>query len=146
MIKRIIGALLFPLSLAACVSNQTIQTIQPGDNDLSCAALKSELARLGVKFQDAESDSGVTGKNVGMFFLFWPGIIVNESRSNANQRSINRRISHLTTIYNRKCLGQRAHASDGLLKKLEDLKKIRQQGLISEAEYQQARKKLLSHM
>jgi hypothetical protein len=90
--------------LSGCVSNKTVQTVQVGDDQKSCAALQAEMVQLGAKFEEVKDESGVTGKNVGMALLFWPGIIVNESRANKNEESIDRRLSHLTGLYNAKCI------------------------------------------
>jgi hypothetical protein len=99
---------LFPLVglifLSGCVSNKAVQTVQPGDYDKSCKALQYELAQMGAEFEGAKDDSGVTGKNVGLAVLFWPGIIVNEVRANKNQDSISDRVNHLTNLYQMKCL------------------------------------------
>jgi hypothetical protein len=92
------------LMASGCVTNRAVQTVQVGDEEKSCAQLKAELTDLGVKFEEAKDDSGLTGKNVGLALVFWPGIIVNEVRANKNQESIDKRINHLTQIYNRKCL------------------------------------------
>ena len=96
----VIGA----FALTACVSNKTIQTVQIGDEEKSCPELKSELQTLGVKFEEAKDESGVTGKNVALAIFFWPGIIVNESQAGKNQESIDRRVTHLSGLYNSKCL------------------------------------------
>ena len=99
---------LFPLVLliflTGCVSNKAIQTVQAGDYAKSCEALQYELAQMGAEFEDAKDDSGVTGKNVGLAVVFWPGIIVNEVRANKNQDSISDRVNHLTNLYQMKCL------------------------------------------
>ena len=98
--------LLLPIGiifLGGCVSNSAVRAVQPADYNLSCDSLKYELADLGAKFEEAKDDSGFTGKNVGMALLFWPGILVNESRSGKNQSSIDNRISHLSILYNEKC-------------------------------------------
>lgn len=130
--------------IAGCVSNKSIQTVQVGDNDKSCAGLRTELSQLGAKFEDAKDDSGVTGKNVGLAILFWPGIIVNEVRSNKNENSVDSRITHLTNIYNSKCSGQEAdNKSQTLKEKLLELKNMLDEGLISEEEYTFAKKKAL---
>jgi hypothetical protein len=86
--KFSIYGLLIASILSSCVTNQAVQTIQVGDEDKSCVALRSELSQLGAKFEDVKDDSGVTGKNVGLAIVFWPGIIVNEVRANKNQDSI----------------------------------------------------------
>lgn len=130
--------------LAGCVSNKSVQTVQVGDNEKSCAGLRAELSQLGAKFEDVKDDSGVTGKNVGLAILFWPGIIVNEVRSNKNEDSVDSRIAHLTNIYNEKCSGNEAeNKSQTLKEKLLELKEMLEDGLISEEEYAFAKKKAL---
>ncbi|MBL4582806.1 MAG: hypothetical protein JKY29_13420 [Gammaproteobacteria bacterium] len=91
--------------LAGCVSNQAVRTIQSRDYTLNCDQLQFELADLGADFEDAKDDSGITGRNVGLAIVFWPGIIVNEVRANKNQDSIDDRIEHLTGLYVDKCVG-----------------------------------------
>ena len=103
--KFIVSCLLF-LLIAGCVSNRAVQTVQPGDYEKSCEALQYELKQLGATFDNAKDDSGVTSKNVGLALVFWPGIIVNEVRSNKNQDSISDRMKHLGALYNAKCLGK----------------------------------------
>ncbi|MFL2528944.1 MAG: hypothetical protein ACJ0Q6_04565 [Candidatus Azotimanducaceae bacterium] len=83
---------------SGCVSNKAIQTVQADDRDKSCATIRDELVSLGAVFEEVKDESGVTGKNVGLALVFWPGIIVNEVRANKNQDSIDARISHLTGI------------------------------------------------
>ena len=102
--KRMLLCACAVIGLSGCVTNRAIQTVQIGDEGKSCAQLKAELSDLGVRFQDAKDESGITGKNVGLALVFWPGIIVNEVRANKNQESIDARVSHLTIIYNQKCL------------------------------------------
>lgn len=101
---KILLMMVASIVLTACVSNKTIQTVQLGDENKSCPELKSELQTLGVKFEEAKDDSGVTGKNVALAIFFWPGIIVNESQAGKNQESIDRRVTHLSGLYNSKCL------------------------------------------
>ena len=103
--KFIASCLLF-LLIAGCVSNRAVQTVQPSDYEKSCEALQIELTQLGATFDNAKDDSGVTSKNVGLALVFWPGIIVNEVRSNKNQDSISDRMKHLGALYNAKCLGK----------------------------------------
>ena len=93
-------------SLIGCVSNDTVRTVDIRDFDLNCDQLKYELVSLGVKFDDAEDDSGLTGKNIALGIFFWPGIIVNEVQSGRNEDSINKRIDHLNGLYVDKCIGE----------------------------------------
>ena len=90
--------------LVGCVSNKAVKVVDQEDYVKSCNQLKYELTELGAKFDEVKDESGLTGKNVGLAFLFWPGIIVNEVRSNKNQDSIDSRIEHLTKLYTKKCI------------------------------------------
>ncbi len=136
------------LIISGCVSNQAVRTVQTGDGEKSCETLRMELAQNGAKFERVKDDSGLTGKNVGMALLFWPGIIVNEVRSNKNQDSVDARIAHLTTIYNDKCVNVDANQQEdtGTAGKLEKLKELLQKGLINEAEYETTRQQILLSM
>jgi hypothetical protein len=128
------------MMLAGCVSNKSVQTVQIGDEEKSCDQLKGELGQLGVTFDEVKDDSGVTGKNVGLAIVFWPGIIVNEVRSNNNEDSISDRITHLTTIYNQNCLDDAVEEDNSSLKeKLLELADLLEQALITQGEYDTAR-------
>jgi hypothetical protein len=141
---KCIGFLLGMSLLAGCVSNQSIQTVQVGDNEKSCDTIRVELAQLGAKFENVKDDSGMTGKNVGLAIIFWPGIIVNEVRSNKNEDSVDSRISHLTNIYNGKCSSaEEDNNSQSLKEKLLELKAMLDEGLLSEEEHKLAKKKVL---
>ena len=130
------------LALTGCVANQTIRTVQLNDNNMSCEQLQAELATLGAKFEEAKNDSGVTGKNVGLAIVFWPGIIVNESRASKNQSSLDARISHLSSLYNGKCLS--SDSGKTMTQKLTELQDLHEQGLITDQEYEAARAKTLN--
>lgn len=144
---RFLG-LVFLVMISGCVSNKAIQTVQTGDDQKSCPELKAELMQLGTKFDDAKEDSGVTGKNVGLAILFWPGIIVNEVRASKNQDSIDKRLSHLTSIYNGKCSGtyQSDTKDSSLTERLRELKELRDKGLISEEEYKKSRQRVIDKL
>ena len=148
VVRNLMQALGLSLLVTGCVSNKAIQTVQPGDDAKSCGQLQNELASLGVEFEEAKDDSGVTGKNVGMAILFWPGIIVNEVRASKNQDSIDARVTHLSRIYNSKCLeavGSDKQGERTLQDRLIELKELREEGLLSEEEYQAARQKVLNN-
>lgn len=134
------------VTVAGCVSNKAIQTIQAGDDEKSCETLQTELIQLGVSFDEAKDESGVTGKNAGLLLLFWPGIIVNEVRANKNQESIDDRVSYLSNIYNEKCSSETQNNTNDqtLTEKLLELQQLRDQGLINAEEYETARQKALS--
>lgn len=135
------------VAVAGCVSNKAVQTIQAGDDEKSCDTLQTELIELGVRFEEAKDESGVTGKNAGLLILFWPGIIVNEVRANKNQDSIDDRVSYLTNIYNEKCSTEIQNSKNGqtLTEELLELRELHDQGLINAEEYERARQKALDN-
>ncbi|MAI42868.1 MAG: hypothetical protein CMP95_10445 [Gammaproteobacteria bacterium] len=130
---------------SGCVSNKAIQTVQADDRDKSCATIRDELVSLGAVFEEVKDESGVTGKNVGLALVFWPGIIVNEVRANKNQDSIDARISHLTGIYNSKCSNNSSDI-ENTTDRLRELRKLSDEGLISEEEYESARKSIVDKL
>lgn len=134
--------------ISGCVTNKAVQTVQAGDDQKSCPELKAELTQLGAKLDDVKEDSGVTGKNVGLALLFWPGIIVNEVRANKNQDSIDKRLSHLATIHNGKCSGANQSGSkDGSLsERLGELKELHDKRLISDEEYEKSRQRAIEKL
>jgi hypothetical protein len=92
--------------MSACVSNTTMPTVKAEDYELTCDQLKDELSSLGVKFEEADAESGFTGKNVALGIFYWPGIIFNERQAGRNTDSINKRINHLNKLYFEKCVSK----------------------------------------
>jgi hypothetical protein len=64
-----------------------------------------------------------------------------EVRSNKNEDSVDDRITHLTGLYSRKCSGDEVENSKSLKDRLIELKGLFDQGLLTEDEYEIARKK-----
>ena len=143
--RYFIFGLLTVFLASGCVSNKAIQTVQADDRDKSCATIRDELVSLGAVFEEVKDESGVTGKNVGLALVFWPGIIVNEVRANKNQDSIDARISHLTGIYNSKCSNNSSDI-ENTADRLRELRKLSDEGLISEEEYESARKSIVDKL
>ncbi|MEC8460814.1 MAG: hypothetical protein VXY77_01245 [Pseudomonadota bacterium] len=95
-------------ALSGCVPNKEVMVVQPGDYDMSCNQLKTELELLGVRFQDSKTDSGLTGKNILSGVFFWPGIVFNEHRAAKNTESIIKRSEHLSRLYSQKCASKKS--------------------------------------
>tara|TARA_B110000211_G_C13650231_1_gene365582 strand:- start:168 stop:521 length:354 start_codon:yes stop_codon:yes gene_type:complete len=115
MAAKIIALTTILVLMSGCVSNKAVQTVQAQDYGLNCKQLQFEMTALGAKFEDTKDDSGITGKNVGLAVVFWPGILVNELRVNKNQDSISARLDHLSKIYQLKCLKQARESSNPLV-------------------------------
>ena len=89
-------------ALMGCATSQKIQVVQPGDQNLSCTALKDELKKLDAAQTDIESKKGVTGTNVASALFWLPGLAYTYYDAGEASRLISDRRSALTTIYNNK--------------------------------------------
>ena len=88
-------------------THQKVRISQASDPQLSCAALRNELARVEQARVEIESKTGFSGRNVGMALVFWPGIIVNESQASSALAAATARIDRLNQLYYEKgCLEQ----------------------------------------
>lgn len=93
------------LLLTGCATSEKIQTVQPGDNNLSCSGLKDELGKLDKAQADIDSKKGVTGTNVASALFWLPGLAYTYYDAGEAQRLINERKSGLTKMYNdKKCV------------------------------------------
>ncbi len=64
-------AALAALALGFCAcTHQKVRISQATDTQLSCSALRSELARVEQVRAEIDSKTGFSGRNVGMAFLF----------------------------------------------------------------------------
>ena len=88
------------VTLAGCSTSQKIQVVQPGDNNLSCAGLKEEMAKLDKAQAEIEGKKGLTGTNVASAIFWLPGLAYTFYDAGEAQRLISDRRSALTTFYN----------------------------------------------
>ena len=81
--------------LGGCRSYDNVENTVDSKYDLSCASLISQLAGLGVKFEEVNEASGI----------YRPRILLNESREENKQLINDKRVSHLSRVYNNLCTG-----------------------------------------
>jgi len=101
-ITILMSALFLTFSLGGCATSKKIQTVQPGDNKLSCSQLTSELTRLDDAEADIDSKKGVTGTNVAAALFWLPGLAYTYYDAGQAEELINERRAHLTSLYNDK--------------------------------------------
>lgn len=87
--------------LAGC-THQKVDVSQTNDQNKSCAQIQTELTQLDKMEQDIDEKTGLSGRNVGMALLFWPGIIVNEMNADDAEDRIRDRKNRLVSIYEKK--------------------------------------------
>lgn len=89
------------LFVSSC-THQKVQVRRLNDTELSCSQIKKEMEQTQNLLQDINSKTGLSGRNIGMAFLFWPGIVVNEVNASDAERLANERIKVLVELYDKK--------------------------------------------
>lgn len=96
--------LVLVVGLCSC-THQKVRISQMSDHQLSCSALRNEMARVEQARAEIDSKTGFSGRNVGMALVFWPGIIVNESQASSAEAAAAARLDRLNHLYyEKKCL------------------------------------------
>jgi hypothetical protein len=89
------------LLLAAC-THQKVTVNRVDDGELSCNDIKDEINQMEKVRSDIDSKTGMSGRNVGMALLFWPGIVVNEINASDAEKLASARMSVLVKLYRHK--------------------------------------------
>ncbi len=132
-----------------------IPEYKPGDDDMSCDALKTEMAHIEAQVDALLPQSKKTGKNValgaaGLFLIFpWFFMDVGDAEK-AEIRAYNERYLALEKLFQDKCTssGQQKEVAPETTAKsrLESLKQLLDDDLITEQEYQERRTKILDEL
>lgn len=99
--KKIVLTLAALTFVTGCTHNK-VSVTEFGDKDLSCAQIQREINQLEEMEGDIDEKTGLSGRNVGMALLFWPGIIVNEMNADSAEERIQQRKKNLFNIYEQK--------------------------------------------
>jgi len=83
--------------LAGCAV-QTVQSVQPGDPQLSCEQLRNELAEAEKLRLAAEGSSGSSGGNIVQAVMFFPGLLVKKQNIADAVKAAEARKAHLGGI------------------------------------------------
>ena len=149
---------LLSLSLFGCGGRTAnpVAAIKAGDEQLSCSALRVEMSNVEKQVQSLLPKSKKTGKNVALgtagLFLIVPFFFMDFSGAEqAEIRAYQERYGALQTTYvNKGCGGENANSNggsaEGVKAKLEELKVLFDEGLISKEEYEKGRSKIIENM
>lgn len=109
--RGIVGSVLGLIVLGGSLgcTHQKVRISQANDTQLSCMALRSEMARVEQARADIDSKTGFSGRNVGMALVFWPGIIVNESQAASAESAAVARMDRLNQLYYEKGCLEKEH-------------------------------------
>ena len=92
--SAIIGAALF---LSAC-SHTQVKVRDAGDSRLTCTEIAAETAEINMVLKDIDDKTGLSGRNVGLGLLFWPGIVVNQMNAGDARKAANDRLGVLADL------------------------------------------------
>ena len=101
-IARVGMAAAIALAATACATTTKVAVQQPGDQNMSCEALKAEFAKLDKVQEEADHNKGVNTANVAAVLLFWPAAVGNYMDADKAEKLMNKRRDHLMAIYNAK--------------------------------------------
>lgn len=142
MLNKSFAVILVCSAIAGCASPTVVQEKQVGDQDMTCDQLKVAMEEAQEFEKKARAERQATGTNVAAAIFFWPGLIATYSNTEDAINAAKERQNHLMKIYDAKiCIA--AKGATGLEQQLRQLQKMRDDGLITEPEYQKSRQKLL---
>lgn len=99
--KKLMLMALVMFSVSAC-SHKKVSVSQFDDKDKSCSQLAADIQKMEDLEKDIDSKTGLSGRNVGMALLFWPGIIVNEMNADDARDRASDRKERLMSFYSKK--------------------------------------------
>ncbi len=102
--KKLLIASLALLTLSAC-THPKVEVDKLQDGTMSCHQISAEISDLRSMKREVEGNRGMSGRNVGMALLFWPGIIVNEMNGSESEKLISERMTKLVALSNKKGCG-----------------------------------------
>jgi hypothetical protein len=154
MLTRIIASAAMAVFMVGCARSMAVERVQMRDNELTCNQLLAEIQEAERFRRSAEDNKGFTGTNTAAVLFFWPALFMTYSDANEAIRAADERKAHLTRLYNEencemdKERGQtNPIATDSHIEaRLQELKGLLDQGLISPDEYWQKREEILKDL
>ena len=88
--------------LGGCATPTVVQTVKPGDFELSCGQLQNEYSDAQRYRDEADREKSVTGGNVVRAIFFWPAILGTAANANEAIAAADTRKAHLANAMNQK--------------------------------------------
>lgn len=152
--KRHISALLALAAVAAitgCASPHVVETTRTSDANLNCSQIDAEMKEADRFRSDAQKEKGMTGTNVAAVLFFWPAMIGTYANANEAIEAANTRKANLMRMYEKKGCDGGGIAGGGATTatpeaRLQSIKEMLTKGLITQAEHDERRAKILASM
>ena len=139
--------------LNSCAKPTVVNVVIPGDEKLNCEQLKNAVAESQKIRRDAEFAKEGTGGNVTRMILFWPAWARTLHNADVAIIAADDRIYHLIKLMKKKkCKGvdvinakieEDKKSSNNIAEQLKDLNDMRNSGILTDEEFEIAKKKTL---
>ena len=139
--------------LNSCAKPTVVNVVMAGDEKLNCKQLKDGFAETRRFKQEAETVKEVdTGGNITRTILFWPALLQTIHNADVAIKAANNRAYHLIDIMKNKNCEDADKLYTELTKtdpstisfEIERLNRLYKRGVLTEEEFIQAKKKVLS--
>lgn len=148
---KILHIMLLLIFVSACAKPKVVQVKSPDDKNLSCEELNFAIFESEKLKKDAKFAKSGTGGNVSRMLLFWPAWAKTFHNADVAITAANDRIYHLTVLKKKKKCSKSHNSSvitpsvtNSLANELKQLKDLFDNDVITEYEYEKAKKKLLN--
>ena len=152
LVILVLGSSLILLNL--CAKPTVVNVVIPGDEKLNCEQLENAVAESQKIKRDAEFAKEGTGGNVARMILFWPAWARTLHNADVAIMAADDRIYHLIKLMKKKkCKGvnvinakidEDKKSSNSIAEQLKDLNDMRNSGILTDEEFEIAKKKTLS--
>ena len=151
LVILVLGSSLILLNL--CAKPTVVNVVIPGDEKLNCEQLENAVAESQKIRRDAEFAKEGTGGNVARMLLFWPAWARTLHNADVAIMAADDRIYHLIKLMKKKkCKGvdvinakieEDKKSSNNIAEQLKDLNDMRNSGILTDEEFEIAKKKTL---
>ena len=151
LVILVLGSSLILLNL--CAKPTVVNVVIPGDEKLNCEQLENAVAESQKIKRDAEFAKEGTGGNVARMLLFWPAWARTLHNADVAIIAADDRIYHLIKLMKKKkCKGvdvinakieEDKKSSNNIAEQLKDLNDMRNSGILTDEEFEIAKKKTL---
>jgi hypothetical protein len=108
MVKSLLKVFLLSLILiTSSCSHRKVTVNRVSDMHMSCSEIISESTQVENMLRNIDGKTGMSGRNIGMFLLFWPGIFINEMNGDEAAALANDRLTVLTKLYGKNNCSQK---------------------------------------
>ena len=151
--QRILILIISVILLYSCAKPTVVNVVLPGDKDLNCEQLESEVSESQKIKREAEYAKEGTGGNITRVMLFWPAWAKTLHNADVAIRAADDRIFHLFKIMKEKRCNNIAKIESQILNirtkisitdQLKELKKMYKSGDLTKEEYKKAKNKILN--